>query len=640
MLLTSRAVVTGAAGVIGRALVARLAISGVEVRAIDVQPRPYWLPQDVDYVQADLRHIDPSAFLRWEPDVVYHLAATFERSVEDPTFWRDNAEHNILLSHNVLRACERIGGLRRIVFASSYLVYDPSLYLGPQAPSSPRALVEDDVLRPRNLCGFAKLLHERELEASESRANAAFTSISARIFRVYGRGSRDVVSRWVRSALANEPICVYGQESFFDYIHADDVALGLMLLAESNGRGPINLGSGRAHRVADVVDILRSQFDGLRVELSVEPPSDFERSQASVIDLAATTGWVPETRLDDGIASLVDHERSLKARGGFSRRVRTAPSVGVLITSASRKTPLLRAFREAFLSLNVAGTVWAADIDARVPAANEADQFWTMPPIGELDPSDVADFCVSNGIQVVVPTRDGELTWWANAAQALASAGVYAAVGSAQCVSICDDKLAFSVACQGLDIRPVPTATDLDSIPGDHLVVKERRGAGSVGVALDISRTAALALSQSFIEPIFQPYLPGRELTIDCYVRQDGAALGTVARWRDVVWGGESQVTTVTNHPAIEMASSRLATSLGVRGHAVLQAIVSEDGFWMLECNPRMGGASTAAFAAGLTSAHYLVQEALGESPDPAYVIRSELRMVRCPSDRIIFPGS
>jgi carbamoyl-phosphate synthase large subunit len=636
--MSEPALVTGGAGVIGRALLDLLVREGVPVRCIDIQPPPAWLHPQVEYVQADLRDLDDSAFSSFAPTTIYHLAATFERSEEAPEFWRENAEHNVRLSQRVLAAAERCTGLRRLVFASSYLVYDSALYLLAEPPSGAVLLDERSAIRPRNVCGAAKLLHELELELAGSAPSAGFTSVSARIYRVYGRGSRDVVSRWARAALAGEPIEVYGAESCFDYVFADDVARALRLLARSDVTGPVNVATGAPRRVVDIVELLRTLVPRLEVRQSAVRAAQFEASAADVSRLREAVGWVPETTLEEGVATLLEHERGAREAGTVSRRIVAPPRIGVLVTSASRKTPLIRAFRETFRALAVDGCVWAGDSDARCAAAFEADAFWRMPPLAELADDELVRHCVDNGIRLVVPTRDGELARFAALAPALQQAGVRVAVSAPETVALCDDKLAYAELCATAGLAPIPTAAAPIDVEARRLVVKERRGAGSRGIALDVSPAEAAAFAAGFTEPVFQPFVEGRELSVDLFARADGRVLGAVARTRDLVVDGESQVTTAVDAPELVAECTLLAAQLGIRGHAVFQAIDTGSGHAHVECNPRVGGASALAFAAGLRTPEYLVREALGEVPGPASALVSGLRLVRRPVDRVLFP--
>jgi carbamoyl-phosphate synthase large subunit len=310
-----RALVTGGAGVIGRELIERLAGDGAAVMCADLKPQPDWMPADTVYVEGDANELTLDAVAEFDPDCCFHLAATFERTEETEGFWAENQRHNVELSHHVATLGRELPGLSRMVFASSYLVYDPDLYLFDAAAERPTPLRESDPVRPRNLCGGAKLMHEQELAFLRLFEGTPFSSVAARIFRVYGRGSQDVVSRWVRALTedASAPLTAYRIEGMFDYVFAGDVAEGLLRLAATDAIGAVNLGSGRARRVAELLELLADRFPGAAW---TEEPSDipFEAHQADVAELERITGWRPPTALEDGLAILADYEaRSLRA---------------------------------------------------------------------------------------------------------------------------------------------------------------------------------------------------------------------------------------------------------------------------------------------------------------------------------------
>jgi nucleoside-diphosphate-sugar epimerase len=300
----TRVLVTGAAGVIGRVLVKRLVPLGAKVLSIDIAPDGYGL-QLGEYLQADLSKAVPAEVITFNPQIVFHLAAVFERTEEQPGYWLTSFDHNVLLSHRLLEQLLRVSSLETFVFASSYLVYDPRQYLN---VAGPMHLKETDAVAPRNLVGLAKYFTERELEFIQQ-TEGRFRTVSARIFRVYGCGSRDVISRWIRSALRGEPIEVYGRNNCFDYIYADDVVEGLLRLAESPpASGPINLGSGVARSIGEVLRVLQATFGDLRIK-----DSDYEGPvEASCADMTlfeTLTGWLPQVSLDEGIQRIVVYEK-------------------------------------------------------------------------------------------------------------------------------------------------------------------------------------------------------------------------------------------------------------------------------------------------------------------------------------------
>lgn len=237
-----RVLVTGGAGVIGRELMSILTSKGAIVRCVDLVEKPKDFPH-VEYWRLDLSEESSQFLIRFNPEYVFHLAADFERSSEDLSFWQSNFRNNILASHFVLDKVLTLPSFKKIVFASSYLIYDKQLYCN---NSQINTLSETSEINPRNLTGIAKLQTERDIEFFSDNMPGSFSYANARIFRAYGRGSRDIISRWVRSALNGKTLKVFSENNSFDYIHARDVAHALLALALNNhARGEFNVASGK-----------------------------------------------------------------------------------------------------------------------------------------------------------------------------------------------------------------------------------------------------------------------------------------------------------------------------------------------------------------------------------------------------------
>jgi len=301
-----RVLVTGSAGVIGTSLVRKLSSQGATILSIDLSPFKTSYEQKLKHIQTNLANHIPKEVSAFDPEVVFHLAAAFERTVETPGYWITSFENNVLLSHLLLRELEQCPSLRTFVFASSYLVYDPRLYYGNQGIYY---LKETDAIAPRNLVGLAKYFTERELEFIQ-KTKSKYRTISARIYRVYGRGSRDVISRFIRAGLQGEPVEVWGTKSRFDYIFADDVAEGLIRLAESDAaQGIINLGSGVARSIDDVLNILQAELCDLQVVQGRQSDDPLEASCADMSLFYKITGWLPRTSLKDGISEIIAYEQ-------------------------------------------------------------------------------------------------------------------------------------------------------------------------------------------------------------------------------------------------------------------------------------------------------------------------------------------
>ncbi len=315
-----------------------------------------------------------------------------------------------------------------------------------------------------------------------------------------------------------------------------------------------------------------------------------------------------------------------------------SPAVNILITSAARKAPLVRATKAAAARAVPGAAIIAGDIDPLAPARYVADGFWQMPRLADVTPQALLDDCRDRGIGTVLPTRDGELPFWAGAKALFAEAGVDVIISSPESVERCLDKLAFARfgAAQGLPF--IPAAASLDELDGETFVVKERFGAGSRSIGIDLPRAAALKHAQSLEAPVFQPFEAGVEISIDAWMDRTGAPRGVVLRRRDRVVGGESQITTTFRDAALEAASLDVLRALDLRGPAVMQAIVPPaGGLRVIECNCRFGGASTASIAAGLDMLYWSLTERHSPEAAPAFHrIEGELRQVRLPEDVIL----
>jgi carbamoyl-phosphate synthase large subunit len=103
------------------------------------------------------------------------------------------------------------------------------------------------------------------------------------------------------------------------------------------------------------------------------------------------------------------------------------------------------------------------------------------------------------------------------------------------------------------------------------------------------------------------------------------------------VIGGESQVTTAFREPALEGEAAQILEELRLRGPVVMQAILTPDGLQIIEVNPRFGGASTLAIAAGLDILYWSLLDATCASARPEFrPFSGQLRQVRLPGDIVL----
>jgi len=226
--------------------------------------------------------------------------------------------------------------------------------------------------------------------------------------------------------------------------------------------------------------------------------------------------------------------------------------------------------------------------------------------------SDIIPAIKQAQIDLIIPTRDGELLFYARHRQQFEQEGIQVMVADPEPVALSLDKLQFAQTLISWGIPAIATTTRLEELSGGtaSYVVKERHGAGSRHSFLNRARADAASCSRQLTEPVFQPFVAGQEYSVDLYIGRCGQPVGALCRERVLVENGESRITSSVKLPEIETLCLTTATRLGLRGHALLQVIIDADNHpHLIECNARFGGASPLAHAMGLTSFAWYIGE-------------------------------
>jgi nucleoside-diphosphate-sugar epimerase len=328
-----RALVTGGAGFIGSHLVERLIERGDRVTVLDdlstgrranlaaVEPRP-----ELSLVEGSVLDADLVERLVADADVVFHLAAAVgvDWVLRYPL---RSLETNIRGTEHVLRACASADGGRRVLIASTSEVY---------GKNDKDGLTEDD----DRVLGSARL--SRWFYASAKAIDEAFAlaywqerRLPVTVVRLFNTvGPRQtgrygmVVPRFVRWALHNEPLLVYGDgQQTRCFTNVSDVVRALLALMEtSSAAGEIfNIGQPNEIRILDlakrVVELAESTSEIKLVPYHAEEAygeravgfEDMRRRVPDADKLFAYTGFRPTIGLDQTLREVIDYELSVGA---------------------------------------------------------------------------------------------------------------------------------------------------------------------------------------------------------------------------------------------------------------------------------------------------------------------------------------
>src|ERR1051325_3775330 len=113
------------------------------------------------------------------------------------------------------------------------------------------------------------------------------------------------------------------------------------------------------------------------------------------------------------------------------------------MTAASRRVPLVHAFRNALRSMGNLGRVIVTDVNPLSPAVHVADRAYRVPLA--TDPSylpELLAICEAEGVRLVVPTIDDELPLIGASRDRFREVGAVVASSSEETALLCNDKYA------------------------------------------------------------------------------------------------------------------------------------------------------------------------------------------------------
>lgn len=295
----------------------------------------------------------------------------------------------------------------------------------------------------------------------------------------------------------------------------------------------------------------------------------------------------------------------------------------VLITSAGRRTSLLKAFKEA--TRRCGGKVLAGDIDGLAPALYMADQVFRLPPIRSADyiPS-LLDIVRGHKVRLLVPTLDSELPNLARSASAFSEEGCQALISAPQLVAITQDKWEtvrfFTKNGIRLPQTWLPHQASLHSLP-KRLVVKPRHGSASKNV-YHVDRSELEWVLRRIPDPILQEEVRYPEITIDALLDLEGKPVHYVPRLRIKTMSGESiQGATIPDegirHWVLKVLE--VLSAMGGRGPMTLQAFLTNGEVLLSEVNPRFGGGFPLTQAAGGDYADWILRMLANERVSPRF---------------------
>ncbi len=305
--------VTGGAGFIGTHTIRLLLQAGHPVMVIDDFRHPCGepVPGEVEVVAADMASPDAlRALVAYRPQALIHLAAQggVTRSLRDPA---SDALNNVVGTVAVLRAAVD-AGRPTIVFASSGgAIYGRARRL----PSRER-----DHAQPLAPYGAAKLAGEGYLGMFRRTFGLRFTAM--RYGNVYGpyqdgTGEAGLVAISCDRLLQGLAPRVTGDgQQTRDFVFVEDVARANLLALARPLDGAVNVGTGRATSVNEIVQMLiRLAGQTLSPDQIAGRPGEVRANYLDPERAEARLGWTAQVSLEQGLSRTLESFRARLTAG-------------------------------------------------------------------------------------------------------------------------------------------------------------------------------------------------------------------------------------------------------------------------------------------------------------------------------------
>jgi GDP-4-dehydro-6-deoxy-D-mannose reductase len=246
-----------------------------------------------------------SAIQATEPSIVYHCAG----AADVGSAWADPVKPlqvNALGTHHVLEAIRELGIACPVVVTSSALVYRPSLErlaedapIGPSTPYGLSKLAQEMIAAQ---CSWCPVFLARPFNHAGPRQSAAYVTSSF---------ARQIAE--IEAGLVPPVLNVGNLEARRDITDVRDTVRGYRMLVEKGTPGrPYNVCSGRAYRIADLLDILIGLSTAsirVAVDASRLRPSDNPLVAGDPTRMLREVGWQASIPIDRTLADLLGYWR-------------------------------------------------------------------------------------------------------------------------------------------------------------------------------------------------------------------------------------------------------------------------------------------------------------------------------------------
>jgi carbamoyl-phosphate synthase large subunit len=262
------------------------------------------------------------------------------------------------------------------------------------------------------------------------------------------------------------------------------------------------------------------------------------------------------------------------------------------------------------------------------------DQCLIIPDCKDINKNKILRILKKKNIRFVFPTSDLELLFWSKNKNYFYKNNIIIMISEFNSIKLCSDKLSFSNFCASRKIPAIKILSKDEALKSKcSLVAKERYSIQKNKIILNKKYKFISNSLKNFNEPILQRYITGKEISIDAFLNENSMVIGIVLRKRNLIIDGESKISTIIRNSNLEREFTKYFQLMNLTGLVMMQCIISNKKVYIIECNPRIGGASTLSIQYGLDVFYWFIKKSLDKNFKPVFKRNNKLKQYRLPVD-------
>jgi UDP-glucose 4-epimerase len=293
--------ITGSSGTIGTRLGEKLLNLGYEITGVDWRINKWNEILEKRTIHLDLRN--KNLVLRKLPkkiDLIIHLAANARvyELVKNPDLVRDN----MITSYNILEYA-RINKIKNIIFASSREVYGNTK----KAKHKEKDVKIENCESP---CSASKISGEALIHSYHKCFGINYVIIRfSNVYGMYNESDR-VVPLFIRKAIKNENLVVFGKDKILDFTYIDNAVDGAIKIIQKFDKiknYTFNIATGKGTKILFVVQLIKKFLNSKsRIIIKQNRPGEVVKCIADISKAKKLLNYEPDISIIEGIKKSIE----------------------------------------------------------------------------------------------------------------------------------------------------------------------------------------------------------------------------------------------------------------------------------------------------------------------------------------------